>query len=252
MEMPGPDPPPVFPRVPMARAAARADIAVVLAVLLLFVALPPALAPALRPRPGATPAGFWYLWAIAGGVVTLAAVRARLRRRGQDRTAVGLGPVPGTRVLLATLAAVPLCYLAGALATTLVAALSPGGLAGLARQKSQFLQALATIPPSLVLPVSLFVGLYEEVLFRGFLLGRLRALSGGALVPVAVTTALFGILHFPQGVAGVAQTAAIGLVLALVVVRTGTLWPAILAHATIDTVSLTLTLLLAERLSAGG
>ena len=120
-----------------------------------------------------------------------------------------------------------------------------------AHELRHLLQVVGTIPLGLVVPMSLFVGLYEEVLVRGFLLSRLRALSGGNLVPVVVSTAIFGAVHFPQGLAGMVQTAAIGLALALVVVRTRTLWPAILAHATIDSLSLTLAVLFRERLGSG-
>jgi membrane protease YdiL (CAAX protease family) len=232
----------------MTRSAAIADIAIVLAVLFAFVVLPAV----ARPVAGVAVGQRWYLWAVAGGVVSLVTVALRLRRRRQTPADIGLGPAPASRVLGATLAALPLCYAAGITAALLAGSLAPGGLEGMARQKFEFLRAVAVIPPGLVLPVSLFVGLYEEILFRGFLLARLRVLAGGsAVAPVCLTTALFGLLHFPQGVVGVAQTGAVGLVLALVVVRSGTVWPAVLAHATIDTVSLTLAGRLAERFPGG-
>jgi membrane protease YdiL (CAAX protease family) len=231
----------------MTRTAALADVAVVLGLLVAFVALP-AVAQAVAGRPLGLP---WYLWAVMGGAVCLVVVGLLLRRRGQTPADIGLGPAPARRVLGATLAALPLCYVAGVGTALLVGTLSPGGLAGMERQKSELLRLVAVIPTGLVLPVSLFVGLYEEVLFRGFLLARLRVVAGGSAVPIGLTTALFGALHFPQGWAGAAQTGAVGLVLAIVVVRAGTLWPAVLAHATIDTVSLTLAGWLADRLPTG-
>jgi membrane protease YdiL (CAAX protease family) len=232
----------------MSRAAAIADVAIVLAVLFLFIALP-GLA---RPVIGPAVARAWYLWAVAAGVASLVTVALRLGRRGETPAAIGLGPAPAGRVVRATLAALPLCYLAGIAAALLAGALSPAGIEGMTRQKSDFLRVVAVIPPGLVLPLSLFVGLYEEIVFRGFLLARLRVVAGGDVVaPVCLTTALFGALHFPQGLVGVAQTAAVGLVLAIVVARTGTVWPAILAHATIDTVSLTLASRLIDHLPAG-
>jgi membrane protease YdiL (CAAX protease family) len=229
----------------MTRTAALADIAVVLGVLLVFVALPP------LARVAGLPLGQpWYPWAVGGGVVSLVAVGLLLRRRGQAPAAIGLGPAPVSRVLGATLAALPLCYVAGIAGALLAGTLAPGGLEGMTRQKAEFLRAIAVIPPGLVLPVSLFVGLYEEILFRGFLLARLRVVAAGDAVPIGLATALFGALHFPQGWAGAAQTGAVGLVLAVVVVRAGTLWPAVLAHAAIDTASLTLAGWLADRLPA--
>jgi len=238
-----PDPATPFPEVPMSPAAAAADVAVALGVVGGFTVLPPV----VRALVGAGRGEGWYVWAVAGGIVVLAAVSLLLRRRGQDHVTIGLGRAPLGRILVAVLAGVPLCYLAGLVGVAVVAAFTHDGIAGLAHEKGEFLRAVATIPRSLVLPVSLFVGFYEEILFRGFLLTRLRALSGSNAVAVALTAALFGALHFPQGLVGVAQTAAVGVVLATLVVRTRTLWPAILAHALIDTVSLTVSGLLVGR-----
>jgi membrane protease YdiL (CAAX protease family) len=230
----------------MTRPEALADVAVVLGLLLAFVVLPPAI------RGLAGPLGLpWYLWAVGGGVALLVAVGVLLRRRAQTPAAIGLGPAPLPRVLGAALAALPLCYAAGVASALLAGTLLPGGLEAMTRQKAEFLRGVAVIPPGLVLPVSLFVGLYEEILFRGFLLARLRVLTGGALAPVCLTTALFGLLHFPQGPVGMVQTTAVGLVLAVVVVRAGTVWPAVLAHAAIDTVSLLLAGRIADRLAGG-
>jgi len=240
-----------FPRVPMDRVAAAADAALAILVLAALLALPSGLAPLLSGRRASVPGG-WYLWAVASGLLILAAVALLLRRRGQTLASIGLGRAPVGRVILAAGGAVLLCYLFGIVSSILVVAVTGGDLEGLARQKQQLLQAVGTIPLGLVVPMSLFVGLYEEVFIRGFLLSRLMALSRGSLAPVAVSSVIFGAAHYQQGLAGVAQTAAIGLALGLVVVRAGTLWPAILAHATIDSVSLTLAVLFREQLRTGG
>jgi membrane protease YdiL (CAAX protease family) len=145
-----------------------------------------------------------------------------------------------------------LCYLFGIVSSILVVAATGGDVEGLVRQKRQLLRAVGSIPFGLVVPMSLFVGLYEEVFVRGFLLSRLAVLSRGVLVPVVASSAIFGAAHFQQGPVGMIQTAAIGLALGLVVLRAGTLWPAILAHATIDSVSLTLAVLARHGLRAGG
>lgn len=237
------DPAARFPDVPMAPGAAAGDAAIALGVVALFTLLPPV----LRELVGGERGAGWYLWAVAGGGVVLATVSLLVRRRGQGPADIGLGPAPTGQVLRAAAAGVPLCYLAGVIAVSAVAAVSPTGLAGLAEEKGEFLRAVGAIPPGLVLPVSLFVGLYEEVLFRGFLLTRLRALFRSTGPPVLLTAALFGVLHFPQGVVGIAQTGAVGLVLALLAVRTRTVWAAILVHAAVDTISLTVSGLLVER-----
>jgi membrane protease YdiL (CAAX protease family) len=232
-----------FPDVAMTPAAAAVDAAIALGVVALFTTIPPTLrGVGWAPRPEA-----WYVWAAIGGVVVLAAVALQLRWRGQSPSAIGLGRAPAARILGATLVGIPLCYLGGIVAVAVVAGFAPEGLSGLAREKSEFLHRVATIPPALVLPVSLFVGLYEEVLFRGFLLTRFRALLGGTLGAVVLTAALFGALHMTQGLAGMAQTGAVGLVLAVLAARTRSLWSPILTHAVIDTVSLFASGLLVDR-----
>lgn len=82
-----------------------------------------------------------------------------------------------------------------------------------------------------------FVGIYEELFARGFLLQRCRVVLGGTWLPVLVSSLLFGLGHVYQGWLGVAQTMMIGIVLAVLTLRWGTLWPAIIAHALLDIVS---------------
>ncbi len=71
----------------------------------------------------------------------------------------------------------------------------------------------------------------EEVFFRGFMYGGLRS-----RLPVwaaaAVSGAIFGLLHYtdPDSIAVVPQLALLGVVLAWLYERTGSLWPAIVLH----------------------
>lgn len=82
----------------------------------------------------------------------------------------------------------------------------------------------------------------EEILFRGFLQARLRALFGesrgaGALAVLAQAM-LFGLAHAYQGGTGVLVSGAIGLAFGLLMLRFRTVWPLVLAHGLIDTVSM--------------
>lgn len=82
----------------------------------------------------------------------------------------------------------------------------------------------------------------EELLFRGFLLGRLRALLGGGLgvgiVAAFVQALVFGLAHAYQGPTGILVTGLIGLVFGLLYLRLRALWPLVIAHGLIDTVGL--------------
>lgn len=70
----------------------------------------------------------------------------------------------------------------------------------------------------------------EEYVFRGFLLAVLESWSGSAWVAVAGTALSFGLAHGYQRLAGMARATLLGVLLALPVVWTGSLFPAVVAH----------------------
>lgn len=82
--------------------------------------------------------------------------------------------------------------------------------------------------------IALGAGTSEELLYRGLL----PALAVGVGVPVAVAVtiqaALFGLAHRYQGWKGVGHTALLGLLLGILVVRTGSLLLPMFLHVMID------------------
>ncbi len=81
--------------------------------------------------------------------------------------------------------------------------------------------------------VSITAGICEEILFRGFMIWFIAAWTGLTLA-VIISSILFGCAHIYLGAAHVPKTAIVGLGLALVVVASGSLWPAIIIHAALD------------------
>jgi len=81
--------------------------------------------------------------------------------------------------------------------------------------------------------VSATAGFCEEVFFRGFLTWYLSAWMGLAAA-VLLASLIFGAGHVYLGIAQVPKTAFIGVIFAVVVALTGSLWPAMLLHAAID------------------
>lgn len=72
-----------------------------------------------------------------------------------------------------------------------------------------------------------------EELTRVFFLTRWWKISSGTLwrwLGVLVSAAMFGLAHLYQGSAGVASTAIFGLILAIVYLRFGRIWPLIISH----------------------
>jgi uncharacterized protein len=82
----------------------------------------------------------------------------------------------------------------------------------------------------------------EEVLFRGFLQSRLRAMFGATLgagaLAVLVQAAVFGLAHAYQGPTGMLVTATLGAVFGALMLRLRNVWPLVLAHGLVDTASL--------------
>jgi len=81
--------------------------------------------------------------------------------------------------------------------------------------------------------LAITAGLCEELLFRGYLLW-----VAGHLLPFPVAPAaqalVFGLCHAYQGGRGIVLTTFAGAFLTLVVLVTGSLWPAMLIHALMD------------------
>jgi membrane protease YdiL (CAAX protease family) len=119
-----------------------------------------------------------------------------------------------------------------------------GNLEVLAARKMSSLGQFAELPVEVALALAAFAAIWEEIVFRGFLLGRLRASmpmrdSRGAalrrdILAVALAALFFGTGHAYQGVLGLAQTALAGATLGALTVWRKSLWPAIGAHLLID------------------
>lgn len=75
------------------------------------------------------------------------------------------------------------------------------------------------------------VPLAEELLFRGVLYTWLR--RWGIVLAVTVSSVIFGLFH--GGGAILFSSAALGVIAALAYERSGSLWPAVVAHATMNT-----------------
>ena len=181
---------------------------------------------------------------LAGPVaVTLAALAAVVcvRRGGEGWAALGLAPPARP---LRTLWAGPAYAVAGyaaAIAATLVATqvlgwppMQSGKLGGVQGHLPALLGMLAIAWTT--------AALGEELLFRGFLQGRLQALLGGrrgaGLLAVLAQATLFGLAHAYQGATGILVTGVLGLVFGLLYLRAKSLWPLVIAHGLIDTLSL--------------
>jgi uncharacterized protein len=86
--------------------------------------------------------------------------------------------------------------------------------------------------------VAMTAGICEEFLFRGFVMCYFAAwLPGGwarTIAAVAISSVLFGFGHIYLGAKAVLTTGIGGVFFALVVLASGSLWPAMIIHAAVD------------------
>lgn len=85
--------------------------------------------------------------------------------------------------------------------------------------------------------LSVSAGFCEEFFMRGYGIGLLRRFGVPKEVALVLTAAVFGCLHLYEGPFAVLVIAIWGLLFGYVLVRTGSLWPAILAHFLVDAVA---------------
>lgn len=184
------------------------------------------------------------LWSVLTVAVVMLLVVALFSVRDPDwRGALGLARAPLLPTALAAGVGVALAYGANIGAVLVFAVLQRGQLLAITREKAVWSAQLAAVPLGVSLLMALLAGVWEEVVFRGFLLGRLRVVLQGLSArgeavrdgaAVLLSAVVFGAGHAYQGVFGLVQTAAVGVALGALTVVRKSLWPAILAHVAID------------------
>jgi membrane protease YdiL (CAAX protease family) len=163
-----------------------------------------------------------------------------LTARNQTAAFVGLRRPRPIAVLAWTIPTVLACYVMMLIAVPSYLLVSGTDVQGMIEERSAFFEELPVLPAWGAILFAMFVGVHEELLFRGFILARLRALFRSTSAAVAVTTAIFGALHASQGPIGIVQTGSVGLVLAVGAVRARSIWPVIVAHGIFDSIGLVL------------
>ena len=101
-------------------------------------------------------------------------------------------------------------------------------------EKIAALDGFANLPTFVI--VGLLAPLAEEVFFRGFLLAALVSLLGG-LRGALVSAAVFSVAHF--NVSTLLPIFVMGMLLAWLYLRTGSIWPPFVAHAAQNLLALT-------------
>jgi membrane protease YdiL (CAAX protease family) len=81
--------------------------------------------------------------------------------------------------------------------------------------------------------LALTAGVCEETAFRGYLITRLKIFgkSGGWIIPILASSLAFGSGHLYQGSGGFILITVYGAMFAVLFLKTGSLWPGIIAHS---------------------
>jgi len=83
----------------------------------------------------------------------------------------------------------------------------------------------------------LCVGIFEEVIFRGLAYRTFRKYSRSTAFVFFVSSLIFGLIHWSMGLHAIVNTAIIGAVFMVVMWRTGSVVPTIIAHFFVNYVS---------------
>jgi len=80
--------------------------------------------------------------------------------------------------------------------------------------------------------LSLTAGICEETAFRGYLITRLKLFSRikGWIFPILASSLAFGMGHTYQGAGGFILISIYGIMFGVLYVKTGSIWPGIIAH----------------------
>lgn len=194
-------------------------------------------------------------WRYAGPVsllLTLALLIVWLRSRGMGWAALGLVPLPGWKTRLLVLPQAALALVAFGVVVALTTIVGPAlGLSFLtevpAGVEDRWGDVAGSLPHFLLWLAIVWTAAAfgEEMFFRGYLINRLRQVLPGAwpaaVMSVVIPAMIFGYGHlYYQGWRGVVVTGAIGLAFGtMFLLFKRNLWPLILLHGLIDTLTFT-------------
>jgi membrane protease YdiL (CAAX protease family) len=213
---------------------ASGQTALDLVLFVVAVAALPALSVYSGQRIAARPLIPRYWWIIGRGAAVTLLVLGLWRWTDRPLGALGLGlPVPSAG--LYGLALVGSLALAMAVQIALFARIvKPARLATLRAQ----LPAIKILPRTggelaVFVLVAIMAGIWEELLYRGFLIWFLTPFAG-LWAAALLSTAAFAAGHIYQGWRGIPRAGLLGLLFAVGYVATGSLWWLIALHAVVD------------------
>ncbi len=224
-----------------------AALLAILAVVLLAVVAPPILTEVCAGR-WTREAALVFEKSVSAAVgialLTFAAWRTRSPHEAFGLTAQRPGLQIG--VGLATVPVIYLVMVAVGVAALVVSLLAGADVESEAEQRFETLRDLPLGSFAISIPLLLAVAIHEEAVFRGLLLPLTRRLTGSWIAAVILTSLLFGLLHFAQGMMAMIQITGISIVLSIAFYVSRSLWAVIGAHFVFDLIQFQLIHVLAQ------
>ena len=167
------------------------------------------------------------------GAIVIIALLAR-RRRLTPRS-VGLTRSGAPLNIAIGLAVLVVVYVLIAVTMLLLWFLWPAVVGEMQENARRIMELVPNLHPVEFVPVAALIGVYEELVFRGFLMTRLRRATGGWTIAVILSTAVFTALHaFEQTPSALVVVAILSLVFSLVTIWRRSIIPAIITHGLFD------------------
>jgi membrane protease YdiL (CAAX protease family) len=165
-------------------------------------------------------------------LVIVWATGSRVPEIGLTRRALGLN-------LLIGLGTLPVPFLAFYAGAGILWLIHPPWIEMMQSNASRITEMLPKLGPAAFLATSLWVGVWEEVVFRGFVMTRVRRVVGSWWPAIAITSLVFAVPH----ALGQVWVTVLPLFLMAAAFSVVTIWrrsliPAILAHAMFDFIQL--------------
>jgi len=183
-------------------------------------------------HPGSLVSRYWQT--MARGWLMVALLAIDWRWSGRLISMLGLDIPVGTYGLYGLIAVTAATLFLAVMLLNLKVFIKPARYPKLREQMREMKILPRTLRELLVfLAVAVTAGIWEELLFRGFLIWFLAPYVG-VIGAVLISTLAFGLGHAYQGWRGIPRTGAVGLVLAIAYIASGSLWWVMAAHALLD------------------
>ena len=167
----------------------------------------------------------------------IAAVAIILRWRRQSARSLGLGRHSlGLNALIGVGAAIIVPVIA-LIVTAILQVFFPQLIGQMQENADRIMKLFPNIGPLGFALFSMVIGFYEEVVFRGFLMTRLRRATGSWTAGVLISTVVFVVLHAGAQVpAALIAITILSLVFSVITIWRKSLVPVIVAHTLFDLV----------------